>query len=196
MGCCGQPLRIVVAVAEPIEEFVAARGRVASVLARPARCPVCAHDRLSFAGWWPRQTRRGRVDIHRVRCAGCQATHSLWPEVLVAWRVDLAELIGRGLELAAGGLGHRRVAALLGMPEATVRGWLRRARRLAGGLAGRLLAVAATADPVLRAPPVLPGLVLLVAAVGLAAAAVGRLAGEPVCGWRYAVLATGGRLLG
>jgi len=37
---------------------------------------------------------------------------------------------------------------------------------------------------------------LLVAAVGLAATAVGRLAGEPVCGWRYAVLATGGRLLG
>jgi hypothetical protein len=186
VGCCGQPLRIVVAVAEPIEEFVA----------RPARCPVCAHDRLSFAGWWPRQTRRGRVDIHRVRCAGCQATHSLWPDVLVAWRVDLAELIGRGLELAAGGLGHRRVAALLGMPEATVRGWLRRSRRLAGGLAGRLLAVAATADPALRAPPVLPGLVLLVAAVGRTAAAVGRLVGEPVCGWRYAVLVTGGQLLG
>src|SRR6266508_3424243 len=144
----------------------------------------------------PDAQHQGPVDIHRVRCAGCQATHSLWPEVLVGRRVDLAELTGRGVELAAGGLGHRRVAAQLGVPEATVRGWLRRARQLAGRLAGRLLALAATADPAVRAPPVLPGLVLLVAAVGLAAGAVGRLLGGPVAPWRYAVLASGGWLLG
>jgi Domain of unknown function (DUF6431) len=189
-------LLIVIAVAEPIEVFVAARGRVPAALVRPARCPACGHGWVTFAGWRPRQTRRGRVDVHRVRCAGCKQTHSLWPDVLVGRRVDVAGLIGRGLELAAGGLGHRRVAGRLGVPEATVRGWLRRARRLAGVLAGRLLARAAAADPGVRAPPAVEGLGLLVAAVGLAGGAVGRLAGEPVDAWRDAVGAVGGWLLG
>ena len=41
------------------------------------------------------------------------------------------EVIGRALVEAAGGVDFRRIAAELGLPESTVRNWLRRARALA-----------------------------------------------------------------
>ncbi|MGH2881240.1 MAG: sigma factor-like helix-turn-helix DNA-binding protein [Solirubrobacteraceae bacterium] len=41
------------------------------------------------------------------------------------------EVIGRALMAAADGVDHRRIAAELGLPESTVRNWLRRARALA-----------------------------------------------------------------
>lgn len=50
---------------------------------------------------------------------------ALWPR-----RADAAVVIGAGLERAASGMGHRQVAAHLGLAEGTVRGWLR-------GFAGR-----------------------------------------------------------
>ncbi|MFJ8013790.1 hypothetical protein [Streptomyces sp. NPDC096339] len=34
-------------------------------------------------------------------------------------------MIGAGLEIAALGMGHRRIAAMLGLAESSVRGWLR-----------------------------------------------------------------------
>lgn len=52
----------------------------------------------------------------------CGATHSLWPDVLVGRRMDLAELIGAALAAAADGAGHRLIATRLGLPAATVRG--------------------------------------------------------------------------
>jgi hypothetical protein len=84
----------------------------------------------------------------------------------------------------------------LGVPAATVRGWLRRFATLAGALAGRLVAVAADADPAVRAPPPDEPGAVAVAAVALAAAAMARLSQTPVDRWRFAVTATGGRLLG
>ncbi len=119
---------ITFAVEMPVEAFLAARGRVP--IPRPERCPACGHDRLTFAGWWTRATRRGPVDIHRAACAGCAATHSCWPDVLVGRRVDLAEMIGAALLAAARGAGHRPIAARLGVPAASVRGWLRRFRTI------------------------------------------------------------------
>jgi hypothetical protein len=110
--------------------------------------------------------------------------------------VDLASVIGWALEAKAAGWGHRPIAARLGVPAATVRGWLRRAAVHGGRIAGRLWAVAAAADPAVRAPPGGGGLAVLVAAAGLAAAAWSRLSGEPVEAWRFAVAHLGGRLLG
>ncbi len=95
----------------------------------------------------------------------------------------------------AAGWGHRRIAGRLGVPAATVRGWLRRFAALADTVAGRLLAVAADADPSVRAPPAGPRLVVAVGAVEVAAAALARLSGEPLDRWRFAVAVTGGRLL-
>ncbi|MGW6616998.1 hypothetical protein ACWGA0_26570, partial [Streptomyces erythrochromogenes] len=52
-------------------------------------------------------------------------THVLLAEVFWPRRADAAVVIGAGLEIAALGMGHRRVAAHLGLAEGTVRGWLR-----------------------------------------------------------------------
>lgn len=185
---------IVFPVEVPAEAFLSARGRVA--IARPERCPACGHERVTFAGWWTRLTRRGPVDIHRVACAACKTTHSLWPDVLVARRMDLAELIGAALTAAADGTGHRPIAARLGLPAATVRGWLRAFRRRAQALSSHLLALAATADPAIDPRTAGPAHAWAVAAVHAFCQALQRLGGEPSHPWRLAVSATAGRLLG
>ncbi|HSJ46935.1 MAG TPA: hypothetical protein VK923_19870 [Euzebyales bacterium] len=110
--------------------------------------------------------------------------------------MDPAELIGAALQTAADGTGHRPIAAALGLPAATVRGWLRAFRRVAGPLAGRLLAVAAAADPTAYAARGATPLAVAVDAVGVAGGAFARLSGEPVSPWRFAVAVSGGRLLG
>lgn len=111
-------------------------------------------------------------------------------------RVDLASVIGWALEAKAAGRGHRRIGEQLGVPAATVRGWLRRAADRGGAVANRLLAVAAKADPAVRAPPMVGPVATLVVAVHTAADAFGRLEREPVDRWRYAVRHSAGRLLG
>jgi hypothetical protein len=184
---------MVFAVEVSLDEFFARRGRVATP--RPERCPSCRHAWVTFDGWWPRQTRRGPVDVHRVLCAGCGRSHSCWPDVLVGRRVDLAVVIGAALEAKAAGWGHRRIGVWLGVPAATVRGWLRRFALLAEEVTARLLMVAADADPAVRAPPVGSPVAVAVAAVGVAAAAMTSLSGEPVERWRFAVTITAGGLL-
>jgi len=94
-------------------------------------------------------------------------------------------MIGAALLAAARGAGHRPIAARLGVPAASVRGWLRRFRTLAGRLGTRLLAFAAAADPGIPHTPAGTPLAVAVGAVG--AAALARLSGEPV-----APMASGG----
>lgn len=53
----------------------------------------------------------------------------LLPEAVWPRWTDAVEMIAAGLAMAALGMGHRRVAAHLGMADGTVRGWLRRFRR-------------------------------------------------------------------
>ncbi len=64
----------------------------------------------------------------RVRCCGCRATQILLPAALQPRRADSTEVIGTALVRKAAGLGHRRIAAVLGRSPSTVRRWLRRAR--------------------------------------------------------------------
>jgi hypothetical protein len=181
-------------VSMPVERFLACRGRVA--VARPSSCPACAHPRVTFAGWWTRLTRRGPVDIHRVVCSGCGATHSLWPDVLVAGCGDLADTVGAVLEDAASGAGHRPVAARAGLAPSTVRGWLRRFDRAATRTARYFLALRAAACPGLDVQLPRRPAAAAVAAVTAAAAAISWFDGEPVAAWRLAVVHTDGRLLG
>jgi hypothetical protein len=139
------------------------------------------------------------VDIHRVLCerksGGCGGSHSCWPDLLVGRRIDLAQVIGEALQAKAAGRGHRRIADWSGIPAGTVRGWLRRFALVAERLTGWLIAVAAAADPVVRAPPAGDPLAVAVAWVGLAAAAIASLSGEPVDRWRLAVTVSRGGLL-
>jgi hypothetical protein len=180
-----------------VEEWLAAAGRVE--VPRPLSCPSCGHGGVNFDGWYPRQTRRGGVSIRRVLCIGdgCpQRSHSLLPDVLVTGRVDLVSVIGWALEAKAAGKGHRRIGEDLGVPATTVRGWLRRAALCGGSVAARLLAVAASAGGLGRAPPRTGVVATLVASVMVAASAWSGLSDEPVDAWRFAVRHTGGRLLG
>lgn len=64
----------------------------------------------------------------RARCRGCAGTHVLLPEVMLLRRQDEVAVIGAAIAAHVGGLGCRRIAARLGVPADTVRGWLRRFR--------------------------------------------------------------------
>jgi hypothetical protein len=50
----------------------------------------------------------------------------LLPVLVLARRADTVAVIGAALAAKAAGWGHRRIAARLGRPVETVRGWLRR----------------------------------------------------------------------
>ncbi|MBA3280398.1 MAG: helix-turn-helix domain-containing protein [Geodermatophilaceae bacterium] len=71
----------------------------------------------------------------RGRCAGCSATHVLLPDDLLVRRRDDVAVIGSALVAHVGGEGHRSIAVRLGLPAATVRGWLRRFRSRAAVIA-------------------------------------------------------------
>ena len=93
-------------------------------------CPGCS---AVLARWGHARGRQVRdtdgglwIVPRRARCTGCGATHVLLPVVLLVRRADTAAVIGAGLTAKATGAGHRLIAALLGRPPETVRGWLRR----------------------------------------------------------------------
>ena len=103
-------------------------------------CPGCG-GRL--AGWGhgrqrvvfgPGRRTRQVVRPRRSRCTACRVTHMLLPARLLLRRMDEAAAAGAALAAAARGLGHRRAAREVGVPEDTVRGWLRRAAVRAGQL--------------------------------------------------------------
>jgi transposase-like protein len=100
-------------------------------------CPACGTGVLG--GWGYARVRRIRgltdpVRPRRARCRSCLVTHVLLPVTVLLRRAYAAKRIWAALTARAEGAGHRRIAAVLGVPTATVRGWLRRA-------AGRLEAM-------------------------------------------------------
>jgi len=164
-------------------------------------CPGCAGV---LAGWGRARGRSVRgcdgvvwIVPRRSRCTGCGVTHVLLPVLVLARRADVAAVIGSALEARAGGVGHRRIAAGLGRPAETVRGWLRR-------FAGRVEAVrgvftrwcrALDPDPVLPGPAG-DGWADAVAAITVAAAAVvARFGLGAVACWEVAAAVSSGRLL-
>ncbi|MGW3686499.1 DUF6431 domain-containing protein [Streptomyces sp. NPDC005125] len=166
-------------------------------------CPLCG---AVLAPWDHGRAREIRGDLgarlflrpRRTRCSGCKVTHVLLAEVLWPRRADTAVVIGAGLEIAALGMGHRRVAATLGLAEGTVRGWLR-------AFAGRaedvrrhftVVLVALADDPVM---PDATRSTLADAVSAVAAAHQAAAARWPhmltVSRWEFAGRAIGGRLL-
>lgn len=114
-------------------------------------CPGCK-GRLRPWGWArERLIRHGtgarrslvRHRPRRGRCSGCAATHVLLEAGLAARRADAAAVIAAAVEAkAADGTGHRVIAARLGRPASTVRGWLRAFAASAGGIAEEFTALA------------------------------------------------------
>jgi hypothetical protein len=121
----------------------------------------------------------------------------LLPVLVLVRRADTVAVIGAALAARAAGLGHRRIAALLGRPAETVRGWLRR-------FAGRVEAVrvvftrwcrALAPDPVLPGPAGSAWADALAAIDAAAAAMDARFCIGAVPVWQVAVAVSAGRLL-
>ena len=165
-------------------------------------CPLCGGV---LARWGNGAARRGRLldgpeaelVPRRSRCRGCGATHVLLPAWCLTRRADAGEVIGLALEVKAAGEGHRVIAARLGRPASTVRGWLRAFTRRAEQVRSVFTALAASlvTDPPLPVPAG-PGVADAVAAVAAAAAAAARVPGVgTVARWELAAAVTCGLLL-
>lgn len=121
-------------------------------------CPSCPAGRLRAWGWGrERAIRAGGGALRqfrprRGRCGSCGTTHVLLPSWAAPRRADAVRVIARAAAASAlHGTGTARLGAQLGIPAATVRGWLRRLRCRAGQLLqeatsefGRLVAVIET----------------------------------------------------
>jgi hypothetical protein len=84
---------------------------------------------------------RARLSPRLGRCGSCQTTH-LIPSWMASRRADVVGVIAAA---AAGsalhGIGTARIGADLGVPAATVRGWLRRLRTRAGAMRRDAMAI-------------------------------------------------------
>lgn len=109
----------------------------------------------------------------------------------VLWGHDSA------LTAHAGGAGHRPIARRLGVPDATVRGWLRRARSRTERLRVLGTVMAHDHDPMLPAiKPTATSFGDAIEALGVAARAIRmRHGGDHPGGWPAIVALTHGRLL-
>ena len=178
------------------------RAGVGPSLAAGMRCPGCAGELGSWGGY-RRRVRVGRAEfrllVRRARCRACARTHALLPGFLLGRRLDVVDAVGCALGMAADGRGYRPIAAALGVPGSTVRGWLRRLRARADVLCGWFVGLAVgLSEPPARAPPERSGLALLMRAIADAfLAARLRLGPGAVRGgvWAFCSAATTGRLL-
>ena len=140
----------------------------------------------------------GLLRPRRARCVACRGTHVLLAVSCLVRRADAVEVIGAALRAKARVQGHRPIAARLGRPASTVRGWLRAfagnaeaVRALCTGLLVELDRLAASLEPAgsLFADAV--------EVIGACAAAARRRLGVigAVSAWQLASAVTGGRLL-
>lgn len=108
-------------------------------------------------------------------------------------------MVGAGLELAACGWGHRRIAERLRRPTSTVRGWLRcfsrRAVPVAAVFTSSLVALADDPSVVLLAPTASAVADAVAAVVGYATVTRSRFAVATAPIWRIAAVACHGWLL-
>jgi Homeodomain-like domain len=170
----GAPVLMVEADPARVEQALAA-GELA--------CPGCGGV-LGGWGWARGRWLRGRggcqqrVRPRRGRCRACRATHVLLPVTGLLRRLDLAEVIGAALLARAGQASLRRIAAALGVPLSTVRGWLGRFAARATLIGAHFTRLAAWFEPSVATPePRGSPLERAVGAIGVAAVAAARRLG-------------------
>ncbi len=164
-------------------------------------CPRCGVGVLGGWGWARLREVRTLVGVRRLRprrgrCRerSCLATHVLLPDVCLAQRRSVVEVIGEAL-LSVGREGYRRAGERLGVPGETVRDWRRRFRSRAEQVAGHFLrwarALDASLDPLAgQGSPVADALEAIGVCARVASLVLGRR--EP---WSWASALTGGGLL-
>lgn len=166
-----------------------------------ARCPACGGELGrwgSYRRWVRRREEMRLLRIARAICGSCRRTHALLPSFLYARRIDLAELIFEALRTAAARRGHRPAAAEAGVPEATARGWLRRARGVAAARRAGFCALAVELGALPpRSPPASGPLAALTEAIEVAHRAARKRFGAaaPACRAAFSAAASGGLLL-
>jgi hypothetical protein len=99
-------------------------------------CPAChgplrpwgvARERAIRVAWGPDRI----VQPRRARCSKCHVTQVLLPDWTVVRRAYEAATIRLVVTEHAHGMGYRRIAKRMRLPESTVRDWLRASRRSA-----------------------------------------------------------------
>ena len=169
------------------------------LLAGGLACPRCGGVLRPWghARWRSSRQEEGSVR-HRPRrasCAGCAKTHVLLAAAWMSRRADAASVIGSALLAKSAGQGHRLIAAALGRPASTVRGWLCRFAARAEQVRVLFTALLHRLDP--QAGPLLPRASVFadaLEALGRAGAAgVRRLAPRPP--WEFVSWASAGLLL-
>ncbi len=160
------------------------------LLAGRLRCPACRDGELRPWSRLPRRMVRHEdheenLEPRRARCRNCGKTHVLLPDTCLAGRLNSAAVILRGLLLKAGGAGHRAVAAELGLPAGTVRGWLRRFAAVAEAVRVHMTIWAAFLDAAMPAvDPTGSSFADALESLGLAARACSlRLGRRPAASW-------------
>lgn len=147
-----------------------------------------------------RRSVRGVGDLRprRARCRVCLVTHVLLAVSCLARRADGVEVIGAALRAKVTGSGHRPIAARLGRPASTVRGWLRAFARNAESARAIFTVLLVALDPLTGPLPARSSVVGdAVEVVGVCAAAARRRLGVvgAVSPWQLAAAVSGGRLL-
>ena len=159
-----------------------------ALFARVLRCPDCRARLRPWGRARFRQVRDAGAAVElvpdRARCTGCAATHVLLPAAVVPRSGYGAGTVASALLAAAGGAGHRTIAADLALPVGTARDWCRRARRGADAMFARaartaqlLGATVHTLDG--RATPVLAEALNTAATAASALATALKAAGRP-----------------
>jgi transposase-like protein len=169
------------------------------LLAGDLACPSCGGVLRPWGHARWRSSRREHDSVrHRPRrasCTVCAKTHVLLSATWLSRRADAVTVVGAALLANATGAGHRPIAAALGRPASTVRGWLRRFGARAEEVRVLFTRLLHALDP--EAGPLLPmGSVFADALEALgraAAAAVRRL--SPRSPWEFASRASAGLLL-
>jgi hypothetical protein len=171
------------------------------------RCPDCHGVLRPWGRARPRTLRADPCSVgpverlvpRRSMCVSCGRTHVLSPLTVLSRRADGVEVIGAALLARARGWGYRRVAARVGRPTSTVRGWLARmaanAERICAVFTRLVHELEADPAPVAPAGSAFAD---AVAAVGAGSAAVRRRFGVAVVvvsAWQVAAALTHGRLL-
>lgn len=166
-------------------------------------CPDCL-GALRPWGWARPRSVQGLAGVlhpRRARCPVCLVTHVLLPVTVLLRRAYGVEVIGAALVARAGGSGHRVIGARLGVPAATVRGWLRVMGGRLEAVRTWLLRVAHRAGVDQVVPKALGSAWRdVLAALGAATAAVRGRFGVfgvlgPVTAWQVAAACSAGRLL-